>query len=171
MSTTHGGSDAVLAAGQRAACAACERPAGFTMVPRRGFTPKQALFVAEYPKDCNAAAAARRAGYSVKTADRMGYKLLRKAEISAAVEATVQRHFANLDLSLERIIQEAARVGTSDIGDLFDAETGGLLSVREMPENIRRAISGACAGRCWSVTFISEIVGETRASPAGTLER
>jgi len=39
-------------------------------------TPKQQLFVKEYLTDLNATAAAKRAGYSEKNADKIGPELL-----------------------------------------------------------------------------------------------
>ena len=76
----------------------------------------------------------------MKTAATIGFENLRKPNISRAVQATLQRHLANLDLSLERIVAEAARVGTSDIGELFD-ETGSLLPMHKLSPDIRRAIA------------------------------
>jgi phage terminase small subunit len=46
--------------------------------------PKHARFVQEYLVDLNATHDAIRAGYSAKTADQEGYRLLRNAEVSAA---------------------------------------------------------------------------------------
>lgn len=55
-------------------------------------TPKQERFVQEYMVDLNAAAAARRAGYSPKNADRIAYELLEKPHIKRAViEATKEK--------------------------------------------------------------------------------
>ena len=48
-------------------------------------TPKQKRFVAEYLVDLNATAAAKRAGYSAKTADRIGPELLGKTCVSQAI--------------------------------------------------------------------------------------
>lgn len=42
---------------------------------------KQQAFCREYIKDCNASAAARRAGYSEKTAGQIGDQLLKKLQI------------------------------------------------------------------------------------------
>ena len=114
---------------------------GGKVVQRRGLTPRQQRLVAEYLVDLNATQASIRAGYSTKTAASIGHENLRKPEISAAVQATVQRHLAKLDLSLERIVQEAARVGISDIGDLFDAD-GHVIPTHLLPRDIRKAISG-----------------------------
>ena len=49
-------------------------------------TPKQALFVEQYLIDLNATAAAKRAGYSEKTAEQQGYQLLQKPSVQQAVE-------------------------------------------------------------------------------------
>ena len=49
-------------------------------------TDKQRRFTEEYPKDFNATAAAKRAGYSDRTAAQIGYENLRKPEIAAAIK-------------------------------------------------------------------------------------
>ena len=48
-------------------------------------SPKHQRFVAEYLKDLNATQAAIRAGYSPKTANRQGSRLLSNADIQAAI--------------------------------------------------------------------------------------
>ena len=55
---------------------------------------KQKRFVDEYLVDLNATAAAKRAGYSEKTAYSMGQRLLKKVEIQAAIQK--RRHLAAL---------------------------------------------------------------------------
>lgn len=50
-------------------------------------TRKQRVFVAEYIQCWNASEAARRAGYSEKTAYAIGSELLRKPEIKAVIDA------------------------------------------------------------------------------------
>jgi phage terminase small subunit len=84
----------------------------------RGLTPKQQAFVAEYLCDLNATQAAIRAGYSAKTADRIGPELLGKtcvreaiAEAKAAraerVEITADYVLRNLTEVVERCLQRA----------------------------------------------------------------
>ena len=72
-------------------------------------TGGQQRFALEYAKDGNGAAAARRAGYSHKTAKQQGSRLLTIPNVQAAVSAAVEQHFADLNLDLVRIIREAAR--------------------------------------------------------------
>ncbi len=48
-------------------------------------TPKQACFVEEYLVDLNATQAAIRAGYSEKTADQQGSRLLANVKVAAAI--------------------------------------------------------------------------------------
>lgn len=67
-------------------------------------TPKQSAFVAEYLIDLNAAAAARRAGYSERTADRTGYENLRKPEIAAAIEAARLERSNRLQLTADDVL-------------------------------------------------------------------
>jgi phage terminase small subunit len=54
-------------------------------------TDKQKAFAHEYMVDKNATKAAIRAGYSKKTASSQGERLLRNAEVRAAVDAGLQR--------------------------------------------------------------------------------
>ena len=71
-------------------------------------TPKQARFVEEYLLDLNATAAAKRAGYSERTAYAQGQRLLKHVEIAAAVqkaqEARSVRTKINQDWVIERLV-------------------------------------------------------------------
>ncbi len=70
-------------------------------------TQKQARFVAEYLVDLNATQAAIRAGYSTRTADRQGHRLLKNAEVEAAVDAGMSARRVHTELTeawtLERL--------------------------------------------------------------------
>ena len=52
---------------------------------------KQQRFVEEYILDLNATQAAIRAGYSPKTAEVTGCKLLRNAKVAAAIQEGIDR--------------------------------------------------------------------------------
>jgi phage terminase small subunit len=73
------------------------------MAPRP-LTPKQQRFVAEYLLDLNAAAAARRAGYSERTADRQGHQNLRKPEIADAVAEAQRERAERVELTQDWVL-------------------------------------------------------------------
>ncbi len=50
-----------------------------------GLTPRQVRFCQEYAIDLNATAAARRAGYSEKTAEQQGSRLFRNVQVKARI--------------------------------------------------------------------------------------
>lgn len=78
-------------------------------------TPKQRRFVEEYLIDLNATAAARRAGYSERNADKIGPELLGKTRIAAAIhsaeQARSERTEVTADWVLEKLVKEAERSG------------------------------------------------------------
>jgi phage terminase small subunit len=104
-------------------------------------TEKQARFVEEYLADLNATAAAARAGFSVRTAKTIGYGLLRKPQVAAAVQAAIRERSQRTGITADVVLGELLRIARTDLGGAFD-EQGRLLPVREMPEDIRRAIAG-----------------------------
>jgi phage terminase small subunit len=67
----------------------------------KGLTPRQARFVSEYVIDLNATQAAIRAGYSAKTAEVQGCRLLRNVQVRAAVSVKQDRVTKKLDFTLE----------------------------------------------------------------------
>ncbi len=87
-----------------------------------GLTPKQERFVAEYLVDLNAAAAARRAGYSEKTANRIASENLTKPDIQAAIQARRQELARKLEVSQERVLTELAAIAFHEAGDAPEAE-------------------------------------------------
>lgn len=82
--------------------------------------PKQRRFVEEYPVDLNAAAAARRAGYSEKYASQRGWRVLRNPEVRRAVEAAMAERAERAAVSFERVIHELSRIAFASGGEYFD---------------------------------------------------
>ena len=60
-----------------------------------------------------------------------------KAEIDKKLCTIAKRN----DITVDRIVQELTRIGTVDIRDAFD-ENGNLLPIKDIPEDVARAISG-----------------------------
>ena len=88
--------------------------------------PKQELFVKEYLKDLNATQAAIRAGYSEKTARVQASDLLTKPDIQAAIQKARQKVVAKLDITHEKICEELALIGFSDMGDFVEFGPSGV---------------------------------------------
>lgn len=85
-------------------------------------TQKQKRFVAEYLCDLNATQAAIRAGYSQKTAARIGVELLNKTQVAEAIQKAMKRREKRTEVSQDRVVAELARVA---FGDLRGAVTWG----------------------------------------------
>lgn len=68
-------------------------------------TPKQAAFVEEYLIDLNATAAARRAGYSEKTASFIGHENLRKPNIAAAIASAQAKRSERLNITADEVLR------------------------------------------------------------------
>lgn len=109
----------------------------------RGLTPKQKRFVEEYLIDLNATAAARRAGYSVKTADRIGPELLGKTCVFNAIEAAKAKRSARTEITQDRVLKELARVAFLDPRKVFKWGPDGvaLLPSSELSEDEAAVIS------------------------------
>jgi len=72
-----------------------------------GLTTKQRLFVEAYLVCLNATEAARRAGYSERTASAIGWENLRKPEIAAAIQAGLAERAMPADEVLARLADMA----------------------------------------------------------------
>lgn len=103
-------------------------------------SPKHARFVAEYLKDFNGRQAAIRSGYSRKGAEVLASRLLRKANVAAALESAKAKAVQKAELTAARVLEEIRRLAFSDIRDIFDAK-GRLRPVHEWPEEVASAIA------------------------------
>ncbi|MBY0138369.1 terminase small subunit [Paracoccus yeei] len=102
-------------------------------------TAKQARFVEEYLIDLNATQAAIRAGYSPRTAEQQGSRLLRNAQVAAAATEAQAARSAKTQITQERVLEELAKVGFSDVRKLFSA--GALRSADNLHDDMAGAIA------------------------------
>ena len=86
-------------------------------------TPKQERFVAEYLIDLNASAAARRAGYSERTADAIGRENLGKPTIAAAIAAGRAAVAERAKRSVDDVMADIAKVRANAMQTAADPET------------------------------------------------
>jgi phage terminase small subunit len=91
-------------------------------------------------QDFNGTQAATRAGYAPKSARVTASVLLTKPNIQAALEAERDGRRQRLQVSIDRVVQEAARLAYADIRRLFDAD-GRIKAVHELDEDIAAAVA------------------------------
>ena len=92
-------------------------------------TDKQTAFVREYLVDLNATQAAIRAGYSERTASRIGPQLLGKTCVREAIEKAQAKRARRVEIKAEDVLRGVIEVTTQarDSGDLKTALKGGVL--------------------------------------------
>lgn len=88
-------------------------------------TDKQARFISEYLIDLNATQAAIRAGYSKKTANRIGTENLSKPVIRDAIKEAQKTVAERNNITVDRVIQELALIGFSNMGDYMAPDENG----------------------------------------------
>lgn len=103
-------------------------------------TPRQQRFVEEYLIDANATQAAIRAGYSAKTANEQGARLLANVSVAEAIAAAQAARSTRTEITADRVLQELARIGFSDLRGAF-TETGALKSLVTLTDDTAAAIS------------------------------
>lgn len=73
-------------------------------------TPKQQRFVEEYLLDLNATQAAIRAGYSAKTADSIGPRLLGNVGVARAIEDATKKRAERAEVDAEYVVRNLREV-------------------------------------------------------------
>lgn len=116
-------------------------PSKPTSPPTRRLTPRQIRFVEEYLVDLNATQAARRAGYSPRTAYATGYDLLQYPHIQEAVHKARAEQQARTRINADRVLLEIARLALYDPRKFFDAE-GSPLRITDLDADTAAALSG-----------------------------
>lgn len=127
-----------------------------------GLLPKQAKFVAEYLISGNATQAALAAGYSAKTAYKIGAENLRKPQIASLlaqrnseIAARQDERLAAMELTKERVEREIARIAFFDPRKMFHPD-GRPKEVTELDDDTASCIVGLDVLEEW------EGVGEAR---------
>lgn len=96
-------------------------------------TEKQKRFVAEYLIDLNATQAAIRAGYSPKTANEQGARLLANVSVQGGIAQAMAERSRRTGISQDRVVQELAKIAFVNASDVIDMEQATVLpgAVRE----------------------------------------
>ncbi|WP_031521298.1 terminase small subunit [Siccibacter colletis] len=94
------------------------------LVDEDRLTAQQRLFVAEYLKDGNATQAAIRAGYSKKTANEQGARLLAKVSIAQAIAQQQKAAIARAIGSADEVLTQMWQLATFDANQLSQYRRG-----------------------------------------------
>lgn len=103
-------------------------------------TAKQERFVAEYLIDLNATQSAIRAGYSEKTAEQQGSRLLSNVKIAAAVSEAQAKRAIRTEVTQDMVVAELAKVGFSDLRKVL-TEAGNLMDPHGWDDKTAGAIA------------------------------
>jgi len=107
-------------------------------------TPKQERFCREYILDFNATEAARRAGYSPKTANEQGSQLLRITKVSEFIKSLQDTLNTKIEskysLSREKVLDQYYRLAFSDIRDLYD-DLGRMKNIKDLDYDTAASIA------------------------------
>jgi phage terminase small subunit len=125
---------------------------------------KQKRFAIEYLKDLNATQAAIRAGYSPKAARAQGSYLLTHPDISPLIQQKGRAVFEKLDISVERVLNEIARLAFLDPRKFYD-EKGNLKGITDLDDDTAAALAGM------EVEEAYEHFGKGQAKPTGILKK
>lgn len=106
----------------------------------RALRAKQAVFVAEYLKDLNATQAAIRAGYSAKTAEQQGPRLLGNAGVQAAIQAGQAARAVRTGITQDRVLCETSLLAFSDLQHYVVDDLGNVQLAAGAPEGAMRAL-------------------------------
>lgn len=104
-------------------------------------TPKQQMFAKEYLVDLNATQSAIRAGYSAKTAEAQGSRLLTNVKVQASIQELMDKRAAKYEITADRVLQEIAKLAFHDPRKFFDAD-GRIKPINEIDDDTAMALSG-----------------------------
>jgi phage terminase small subunit len=112
---------------------------------KAGLNAKQERFVAEYIAEPNATQAAKRAGYSEKTAYSIGQRLLKHVEIAARIEAgqakVIETATAKANITADRVLAELEMLAFSNVDDYVVDDAGNVHLAQGAPDKAKHAIS------------------------------
>ena len=111
-----------------------------TAAAKKKLSARETRFVDLYCVSLNATASARDAGFSPRSPDSAGAKLLARPHVRAAVDARLAKSTAKAQLTAERIDQEIAALAFSDLRKLFNRD-GTIKPMSEWPNETASAVA------------------------------
>ena len=109
------------------------------MSKEHNLTTKQLIFCKEYLVDMNATRAIIKAGYSKKSAETQGSRMLRNVKVDTYIKQMTKVRTEKLDITAERVLEELAHIAFFDIRNIFDGNS--LKQVSDLDDKTARALS------------------------------
>lgn len=104
-------------------------------------TDKQELFAREYLSDLNATQAAKRAGYSDKTAYSIGQENLKKPEIQDRIAQLKAERNERTQVNADYVLRRLVEIDEMDVLDILNVN-GELKPIKDWPKVWRTTLSG-----------------------------
>ncbi len=104
-------------------------------------TDKQELFAREYLSDLNATQAAKRAGYSDKTAYSIGQENLKKPEIQDRIAELKAERNERTQINADYVLRRLVEIDEMDVLDIL-MTNGELKPIAQWPKVWRTTLSG-----------------------------
>lgn len=104
-------------------------------------TAKRQRFAQEYVIDLNGTAAARRAGYSERTANEQAARLLANASVQAEVSRLMAERSKRTEINADHVLKRMAEIDAMDVLDIMNDDMS-LKPVSEWPKVWRQYLSG-----------------------------
>lgn len=98
-------------------------------------TARQKRFIGEYLVDLNATQAALRAGYSEKSAGKIGFQLLEKTRVQEEIDKAMRAREKRTNITQDMVLEEYRQLGFSKITDYLTVRTERILVGRDMETN------------------------------------
>lgn len=110
---------------------------------------RQRRFVEEYVIDLNATKAAVRAGYSERSAGKIGWELRQNPEIQAAIARAEEDHLEAIGVRARSVLEELVGTAYSDLGKVMRWSNAGVDFVpsEQLPDEVRRTVAGITVKR------------------------
>lgn len=102
---------------------------------------RQRRFAEEYLIDLNATQAATRAGYSAKTADRQGPRLLGNVGVSALIQKLQADRATRTGITADRVLGELAKIAFADIRNVVTWRANGVGLVEDPDTGEQRIVT------------------------------
>jgi phage terminase small subunit len=128
-------------------------------------TDRQRRFVDEYLIDLNATQAAIRAGYSKKTANEQGARLLANVSVMLVVQEAMKAREHRTHITQDRVLQELARIAFFDIRKLYNAD-GTLKRPDQLDDDAAAVLAGVDVIE--QVRYEADEEGELKPTPVLT---